>query len=86
MRRIEVQSPAGPKVYPSLMYGSVQLWLWSLPRELDHPITLGIGGIGYGTVSGGVNKVRPCSGRLLAGFAPCIERGQCHVGPILPLK
>ena len=68
------------------MYGSVQLWSRPLPRELDHPVKLGIGGIGYDTVSEGVNKVKPCSGRLLAGFAPGIEGGQWRVGPILPLK
>ena len=52
----------------------------------NDPVNLGIGGIGYDTVSGGVNNVKPCSGRLLAGFAPGIERGQWRVGLILPLK
>jgi hypothetical protein len=33
------------------MYGSVQLRL----RELDHPTTLGIGGIGCAIASGGVH-------------------------------
>ena len=35
------------------MYGSVQLWLRPLLREQDHPVKLGIGGIGLDTVSEG---------------------------------
>jgi hypothetical protein len=33
-------------------------------------------------VSEGVHKVKPCSGRLLAGLAPGVGRGQWSVGPI----
>ena len=39
-----------------LIYGPVQLRL----PELDHPITLGIGGIGCGIASEGFHKVKPC--------------------------
>ena len=48
------------------MYGSV----WLRPQKLDHPTTLGIGGIGCAIASVGVHKVKPCSGRLLVGVAP----------------
>ena len=91
----DLLSPTGPKVYPSLnhgivedvegfMYGSVQLL--SQPREVDHPITLGIGGIGRDIVSERVHTVKPCSGRLLVGFAPGIERGHWQVARASPLK
>ena len=40
------------------MYGSVQLWSRPLPQELDHPVKLGIGGIGRDTVSEGVSHFR----------------------------
>ena len=56
---------------------------------MDHPITLGISVIGQETVSKGVSegvhKIKPCSGRLLAGCAPGIERGQWF-GPPLALS
>ena len=39
-------------------------------HPLDHPTTLGIGGIGCAIASEGVHKVKPCSWRLLVGAAP----------------
>ena len=49
--------------------------------RLDHPITLGIGGIGYDIVSEGVHKVKPCAGRLIVGYAPGKERGHFSRSP-----
>ena len=40
------------------MYGSVRQWSRPLPRELDHPVKLGIGGIGRDTVSEGASQFR----------------------------
>jgi hypothetical protein len=42
--------------------GSVRL----RPHGLDHPITVGVGGI-RSIASEGVHKVKPCSGRLSVG-------------------
>ena len=39
-------------------FSSLPSGLGHLPRELDHPTTLGIGGIGRDTVSGGVSQLR----------------------------
>ena len=41
-----------------LGYGTVLL----PPHGLDHPIALGIGGMGSTMASAGVHKVKPCSG------------------------
>jgi hypothetical protein len=60
------------------MYGSVQLWLRPLPRELDHPVKLSIGGRGYDPVSEGVHKLNLAQGDCLVGFAPgsCVGNGE----------
>ena len=42
------------------MYGSVRLLSLPLLGELDHPTTLGIGGIGHDMVFEGVSQLRLC--------------------------
>jgi hypothetical protein len=63
------------------MYGSVQLWPRPLPRELDHPITLGIGGIGRDTVSEGVNKVKTLLREIVSRFCPRYRGWAMACGP-----
>jgi len=60
---LDHSTTGSPSMCIMFMYGSVQLRL----RELDHPITPGIGSIGCAIASGGVHKVKPCPWRLLVG-------------------
>ena len=56
----DCSTTGSPKMCKGFMYGSVLHWFRPLPRELDHPTTLGIGGIGRDTVSVGVSQLLLC--------------------------
>jgi len=64
------------------MHGSV----WLRLQKLDHPTTLGIGGIGCAIASEGVHNVKPCSGRLLVGVPQVAAWVMTHGPAAPPLK